>query len=128
MIPQRTMTAPSALAARNLDFDFRAVQEDNIQIRMLLNTMGALADDGSPLATVIKQAMDLIDQAKQRIDAKADAPSRSQSRGQNAPQRSNRLVAGGSRYQPRPGCDMRPQLETHRRNCDAWETINVNRA
>jgi len=40
----------STLAPRNLSSDFWAAQEDNIQIRTLLGTMGALEDEGTPLA------------------------------------------------------------------------------
>jgi hypothetical protein len=120
-IPAQTMME-SALRPRNLNSDFRATQEDNIQIRTLLETMGALAQEGTPLATVIKQAQDLVDQAKQRLDAKAAAPSksaRSQSRNRNAhPQRSNRSV--GNRYNaPLGGRDLRPKLDTNQRSRDA---------
>ena len=52
-------------------------QEDNIQIKTLLETMGALAQEGMPLATIIKQTQHLANQAKQRLDAKAVAPSKS---------------------------------------------------
>jgi hypothetical protein len=79
--------------------------------------MGALAEEGMPLAKIIKQAQDLANQTKQCIDAKA-AKSRSQSRGRNLPlERSNLLV--GNHYQPRRGQDLRPKLETYRRNRDA---------
>jgi hypothetical protein len=44
----------SAMRPRNLNSDFRVAQEDNIQIRTLLETMGALAQEGTPLATIIK--------------------------------------------------------------------------
>ena len=37
----------------------------------LLETMGALAQDDTPLATIIKQSQELTDQAKQCLDAKA---------------------------------------------------------
>jgi hypothetical protein len=67
----------SALRPRNLNSNFRAAQEDNIQIRTLLETMGALAQEGTPLATIIKQAQDLANQAKQCLDTKAAAPSNS---------------------------------------------------
>lgn len=85
--PTLNTTAPflapqSTLAPRNLSSDFRAAQDDNIQLKTLLNTMRALAEHGSPLAKVIEQAKDLADKTKQCIDAKA-AQSRSQSRGQN---------------------------------------------
>ena len=32
--------------------------------------MGALAEEGTPLAKIIEQAQNLADQAKQRMDAK----------------------------------------------------------
>ena len=51
----------STLRPRNLNSDFRAAQEDNIQIRTLLGTMGALAQEGMPLATILKQEQDLAD-------------------------------------------------------------------
>ena len=38
---------------------------------MLLGTMGALAEEGTPLAKIIEKAQDLANQIKQRIDAKA---------------------------------------------------------
>ena len=41
-------------------------------------------------------------------------------------ERSNRSV--GNRYQPRRGQDLWPQLDMHRRNRDAQETININMA
>ena len=69
--------APSALTPRNLSFDFRAVQDENVQLKTLLTTMGALAEDGSLLAKVIEQAHELADKTRQRIEAKA-ARSRSQ--------------------------------------------------
>ena len=37
---------------------------------MLLGTMGALAEEGTPLAKIIEQAQDLANRTKQRIDAK----------------------------------------------------------
>ena len=93
--------------------------------------MGGLAQEGMPLATVIKQAQDLADQAKQCLDAKAAAPSksaRSQSRNQNAhPERFIRLV--GNRYNASPGGrDLRPELDTNRRNQDARTMLSANRA
>ena len=59
-------TTESTLRPRNLNSDFRAAHEDSLQIRTLLGTMGALAQEGTPLATIIKQTQDLADQAKQR--------------------------------------------------------------
>ena len=44
----------STLAPRNLSSDFRAAQEDNIQLRTLLGTMGALVEEGTPLAKIIE--------------------------------------------------------------------------
>ena len=38
---------------------------------MLLGTMGALAEEGTPLAKIIEQAQDLANQTKQCMDAKA---------------------------------------------------------
>jgi hypothetical protein len=88
--------------------------------------MGALAEEGTPLTKIIERAQHLVDQAKQRIDARA-AKSRSQSRGRNPPpERSNRSV--GNRYQPRRGQDLRPELDMHHWNRDARETININMA
>ena len=93
---------------------------------MLLHTIGALAEEGMPLAKIIEKAQDLANQTKQRIDTKA-AKFRSQSRGRNPPpERSNRSV--GNHYQPRRDRDLRPKLEMHRRNRDARETININMA
>jgi hypothetical protein len=88
--------------------------------------MGALAEEGTPLAKIIEQAQDLANQTKQCMDAKA-TKSRSQSRGRNPPpERSKRSV--GNRYQPRRGRDLWPKLEMHRRNHNAQETININMA
>ena len=120
----------STLRPRNLNYDFRAVQEDNIQIRTLLGTMGALAQEGTPLATIIKQAQDLADQAKQRLEAKAAAPSksaRSQSHNQNpCPKRSNRSV--GNRYNaPSRGQDLRPELDANQKGRDARAMLDANR-
>ena len=61
----------STLASRNLSSDFRAAQEDNIQLKTLLGTMGALAKQGTPLAKIIEQVQNLANQTKQRMDAKA---------------------------------------------------------
>jgi hypothetical protein len=119
----------SAMRLRNLNSDFRATQEDNIQIRTLLETMGALDQEGTPLATIIKQAQDLADQAKQRLNAKVAMPSksaRSQSRNQNAhPERSNRSV--GNHYNtPLGGWDLRPKLDANKRNQDTRTMLNTN--
>ena len=38
---------------------------------MLLGTMGALAEEGTPLAKIIEQAQDLANQMKKHIDARA---------------------------------------------------------
>jgi hypothetical protein len=120
-IPPQAVTE-STLRLRNLNSDFHAAQEDNIQIRMLLGTMGALEQEGTPLATIIKQAQDLADQAKQRLEAKAAAPSklaRSQSHNWNPrPKRSNRSV--GNRHNAPPGGqDLRPELDANHRGWDA---------
>jgi hypothetical protein len=89
--------------------------------------MGALAQECMPLVTIIKQAQELADQAKQRLDAKAIAPSklaRSQSRNQNAhPERSNQIV--GNRYNAR---DLRAELDANWGNHDAQTTLNTNQA
>jgi len=129
-VPPRTVTE-FALCLRNLTSDFCAAQEGNIQIRTLRKTMGALAQEGTPFVIVIKQDQDLADQAKQRLDAKATAPSRSarsQSRNRHAhPERSNRSV--GNRYNAPPGGrDLRPELDVNRRSQDARTTLNANRA
>ena len=92
--------------------------------------MGALAQ-GMPLATIIKQAQDLANQAKQHLGAKATTPSklaRSQSCNRNAhPERSNRSV--GNRYNAPPGGrDLRPKLDVNRRGRDARATLDANRA
>ena len=88
--------------------------------------MGALAEEGTPLAKIIEQAQNLADHMKQCIDARA-AKSQSQSRGRNLPlERSNRSV--GNHYQPRRGQDLRPKLDMHHCNRNARETININMA
>jgi hypothetical protein len=51
----------STLALRNLSSDFRVAQEDNIQLKVLLGTMGALAEEGTPLAKIIEQTQNLAD-------------------------------------------------------------------
>ena len=120
----------STLRPRNLNFDLRAAQEDTIQIRMLLETMGALAQ-GMPLATIIKQAQDLANQAKQHLDAKTTTPSklaRSQSCNRNAhPERSKRSV-GNCYNAPPSGWDVKPELDANQRNWDAQTMLNTNRA
>ena len=93
--------------------------------------MGALAQEGTPLATIINQAQDLANQAKQRLEAKATAPSksaRSQSHCRNPrPEGSNRLV--DNRYNAPPGGrDLRPELDANRRGRDARTTLDANRA
>ena len=37
---------------------------------MLIGTMGALVEEGTPLAKIIEQAQNLADQTKQRMDAR----------------------------------------------------------
>jgi hypothetical protein len=129
-IPPRAVIE-STLRPWNLNSDFRAAQEDNIKIRTLLGTMGALAQEGTPLATIIKQAQDLADQAKQCLEVKAAAPSklaRSQSHNRNPrPERSNRSV--GNRYNAPPGGrDLMPKLDANRRGWDAQTMLDANQA
>ncbi|OEL38575.1 hypothetical protein BAE44_0000406 [Dichanthelium oligosanthes] len=58
---------PSSLAPKNLDSDIRVVEQENIEVRVILGTLGALFEDGPLLATAVKQAMDVADEAKQRL-------------------------------------------------------------
>jgi hypothetical protein len=93
--------------------------------------MGALAQEGTPLATIINQAQDLADQAKQCLDAKAIAPSRlarSQLRNRHAhPEIPNQSV-GNRNNAPPSGRDLRPELDANQRSQDARNTLSANRA